>query len=163
MNELLEKLSSYNLFNYLLPGVIFVIVAKQFVGLDLSQPDLVLAAFLYYFLGMVISRVGSLVVEPILKKVSFVKFSDYSKYVAATQKDKTIETLSEANNTYRTIIALFIVSLVLKGYLWLATVYKFFDTHATLILILTATALFLFSYRKQTSYVYKRIDSILKS
>lgn len=163
MKELLEKLSSYNLFNYLLPGVIFAIVAKQFLGLDLSQPDLLLAAFLYYFLGMLISRVGSLVVEPILKKVSFVKFSDYSKYASAVQKDKTIETLSEANNTYRTMIALFIVSLVIKGYLWLATVYPFFETHATIILILSATVLFLFSYRKQTSYVYKRIDSILKS
>ena len=163
MNELLEKLSSYNLFNYLLPGVIFAIVAKQFLGLDLSQPDLLLAAFLYYFLGLIISRIGSLVVEPILKKVSFVKFSEYSKYVSAVQKDKTIETLSEANNTYRTMIALFIVSLVVKGYLLLASVVPFLETHSALIVVLCATVLFLFSYRKQTSYVYKRIDSILKS
>jgi hypothetical protein len=163
MDKLLEKLSSYNLFNYLLPGVVFVIVAKQFVGLDLTQPDLALAAFLYYFLGMVISRVGSLVVEPVLKKISFITFSDYSKYIAATQKDKTIETLSEANNTYRTIIALFIICLVLKCYLWLAGIFEVLHTHSTLILVLMVSTLFLFSYRKQTSYVYKRIESALKS
>src|SRR5713101_362377 len=110
MNELLEKLSSYNIFNYLLPGVLFVIVAKQFVGLNLAQDDLILAAFLYYFLGMTISRVGSLVVEPLLKKISFVKFSDYPQYVAAAQKDKTLEVLSESNNTYRTIVAVFLVT-----------------------------------------------------
>ena len=163
MDKLLDKLSSYNLFNYLLPGVVCVIVSKFFVGLDFTQSDLVLAAFLYYFFGMVISRVGSLVVEPVLKKISFVKFADYPNYVAATQKDKTIETLSEANNTYRTVIALFLVCIVLKCFLWLASVCAVLHTYTTLISILSVTALFLFSYRKQTSYVFKRIESALKS
>ena len=71
MKEILDKLSSYNLFNYLLPGVIFVVIANKVTHYDFIQDDIVIGAFLYYFIGMVISRFGSLAIEPILKYLSF--------------------------------------------------------------------------------------------
>lgn len=107
MKDLLDKLTTYNLFNYLFPGVVFVIVASIFTKYSFVQQDIVLGVFLYYFIGLVISRFGSLVVEPILRKLSFVEFVEYGDFVAAAKKDEKIELLSEANNSYRTLFACF--------------------------------------------------------
>ncbi len=56
MDKLIEKISTYNLFNYLLPGVLFTVFAKYFIYIDLAQGDIVLDIFLYYFIGLVVSR-----------------------------------------------------------------------------------------------------------
>jgi len=104
MKDILSKLSSYNLFNYLFPGILFVIVASKVTHYSLIQQDVVIGVFLYYFIGLVVSRFGSLVIEPILRKTSFLRFADYEDFVAALKKDEKLELLSEVNNTYRTLV-----------------------------------------------------------
>ncbi len=116
MKDLLSKLSSYNLFNYLLPGIIFVVLAKDLCNYSFIQQDIVIGVFLYYFIGLVISRFGSLVIEPLLRHVSFLKFADYKDFVAASKIDEKIELFSEVNNTYRTLCSLFILLGLLKIY-----------------------------------------------
>ena len=81
MNELLSKITTYNIFNYLLPGIVFAILARETIHYPVVQSDIFTGAFLYYFLGLVVSRFGSLIVEPLLKALSFVKFEDYKDYV----------------------------------------------------------------------------------
>src|SRR5437667_11552018 len=98
MNELLAKISSYNLFNYLLPGIVFTALAGDTLGNPIAQRDLLTAAFLYYFIGLAISRFGSVVIEPILKRIAFVHFSEYKDFLAASEKDGHLAVLSEANN-----------------------------------------------------------------
>ena len=68
MKELIDKLSTYNIFNYLFPGVLFAYILSKVSSYDLIQKDLVTGVFLYYFIGLVISRIGSLFIEPFLKK-----------------------------------------------------------------------------------------------
>lgn len=51
MKELLDKISSYNLFNYLLPGILFVCIAKHFTDYNFIQDNDFIGAFLYYFIG----------------------------------------------------------------------------------------------------------------
>jgi hypothetical protein len=106
---------------------------------------------------MVVSRFGSIVMGPVLKWTSFVKFEDYKKFLAAKKKDEQIELLSEVNNTYRTLCALFGLLLLLKLYVKIADRLPWLkDWHASG-LVLLLFLLFLFSYRKQTSFVAKRI------
>jgi len=105
MKDILSKLSSYNLFNYLLPGIIFVVLATKVTHYSFIQQDILIGAFLYYFIGLVISRLGSLVIEPLLKCLLFLQFADYKDFLAASKKDEKIELLSEVNNTYRTLRA----------------------------------------------------------
>ena len=100
MVDLLSKISSYDLFNYLLTGIIFVILADSFTRYSFIQQDIAIGLFLYYFIGLVISRVGSLAIEPLLKRIAFLKFADYKDFISASEKDKKIELLSEVNNTY---------------------------------------------------------------
>src|SRR2546425_11221618 len=159
MNELLSKISSYNLFNYLLPGIIFAILASQIIHFPIVQRDIITGAFLYYFVGLVVSRFGSLIIEPLLKRLSFVQFADYKDFVAASKKDGQLELLSEVNNTYRTLCSLFTLVLLLKLYTKLECAFPTLKAwHATLLAVLLLVV-FLFSYRKQTSYITKRIKA----
>src|SRR6185437_15825490 len=109
MSELLSKVSSYHLFNYLLPGCLFAIIASKFTGHEFIQQNVVLGLFLYYFYGLVISRIGSLVLEPVLKSLHFLRFAEYGDFVAACKEDPHIAVLSETNNMYRTLSSLLVV------------------------------------------------------
>lgn len=157
MNELVAKISSYNLFNYLLPGIVFTTLAGDILHYPIAQRDLLTAAFLYYFAGLVISRFGSLVIEPILKRFAFVSFSDYKDFLAASEKDGQLAVLSEANNTYRTLSSLFALLLLLKLYLKLEARLPFLREWDAALLLMLLLIMFLFSYRKQTAYISKRV------
>lgn len=157
MSELLGKLSSYNIFNYLLPGVVFAVIGSDILHYPITQHDIVLGAFLYYFIGLVISRFGSLVIEPVLKGISLIEFADYSNFVMASKKDAQIEVLSEANNTYRTFCSLFASLLLLKGYVWIESKFPSLKNWDAILLVTVLLALFIFSYKKQSGYVAKRV------
>lgn len=157
MKDILSKISSYNLFNYLLPGIVFAVLAERITTYKIIQSDIIVGLFLYYFCGLVISRIGSLIIEPALKKVSFVTFAPYKDYVRVSAKDPTLETLSEVNNMYRTLCALFLVILATKAFeaikLWLNLTSK----ASIYIIFVVLLVLFAFSYRKQTEYVTRRV------
>ncbi|MFC1780849.1 hypothetical protein ACFLZ8_01115 [Planctomycetota bacterium] len=157
MKDILSKLSSYNLFNYLLPGIIFVVLSGELTHYSFIQQDILIGVFLYYFIGLVISRFGSLVIEPLLKHLSFLQFANYKEFVVASKKDDKIELLSEVNNTYRTLCSLFILLLLLKIYEAIESVFPLLQKCSAIILIILLIIMFLFSYRKQTSYITKRI------
>jgi len=159
MKDILDKITSYNLFNYLLPGVLFVAILDKFTIYSLTQENLVVGAFVYYFVGLVISRFGSLIIEPFLKSISFLKFADYADFVSASKIDSKVENFSEVNNMYRTFTAMFVLLLLLKGYELLAVKISILGEHTPLILVAVLLTMFLFSYRKQTSYITKRIKA----
>ena len=159
MKEILDKLTSYNIFNYLFPGILFVAIAKYFTSYDFILENNFIGAFLYYFIGMVISRFGSLCIEPMLKKTKFIRFSEYSEFILASNKDKKIELFSEVNNTYRTITAMLFLLLALKLYDHFDLQYHFAKGVSFSIAIILILVMFLLSYRKQTSYINKRITS----
>jgi hypothetical protein len=159
MKDLLDKLSSYNLFNYLLPGILFAFFTEAFTHIKLLQKDLIVGVFLYYFLGLVISRVGSLIIEPVLKKIRFVEFAPYQDYVKASKIDTKIDVLSEANNMYRTFCALFLLIDIVVFYDFLSQKYLVIEVLSPYLCLIFLLILFLVSYRKQTAYIKKRISA----
>jgi hypothetical protein len=158
MNELLTRLSSYNIFNYLLPGAVFAALSGPLAGVTLVQSDILMAAFYYYFVGLVISRFGSLVIEPILRRASFVKLAPYKDFVRAAASDPKIEVLSEVNNTYRTLMALFLLLLLLRGLRWVEDRVVELRSWNGVGIVVLLVVLFLFSYQKQTGYVRERVQ-----
>ncbi|MBI5004225.1 hypothetical protein HZC00_03975 [Candidatus Kaiserbacteria bacterium] len=94
MNELFSKVSSYNILNYLLPGVLFAYLVTNLTSYSLIQKDWILGAFLYYFLGMFVSHVGSVVIAPILRVSKFAPQEEYRDYLAAVLKDAKIPLVS---------------------------------------------------------------------
>jgi len=159
MKEVFDKLSSYNIFNYLFPGILFVVLSKAFVGYNFILENDFLGAFVYYFIGMVISRFGSVVIEPLLLRIKFLKYEPYKDFVTASKKDDKIELLSEVNNTYRTIVSMVVLLLLVKIYYHIDTRFQLPNEIALLAFLVLLLLLFLFSYRKQTNYISKRIKA----
>jgi len=156
MSELLSKLSSYNIFNYLLPWILFASISEKLTGYNLIQEDAIVWAFIYYFIWLIISRIGSLIIEPALSQINFVEFEKYEAFLKAEKKDSKIEILSETNNMYRTLIALFVLLICLVLYENIVNYYNlWFLNHY--ILIIGLLVMFLLSYKKQTSYITKRV------
>jgi hypothetical protein len=115
MSDFLKNISSYNLFNNLLPGVVFCVSLDKIFSISLIQEDIVTGLFFYYFVGLVISRVGSVVFEPVLKATGFLSFANYSDFISASKEDPKIEVFSEVNNMYRTILAMISLIALIGG------------------------------------------------
>lgn len=157
MDGLFDKISSYNIFNYLFPGVLFAVIVDALTDYHLIQENIIIGLFVYYLIGLVISRIGSLIIEPALKKVRFIKFADYGDYVKASEDDPKLDVLSETNNMYRTLCALLSVLLIIALFdQW--NYLQTWNTENYLYIIFALLFMFLFSYRKQTAYIYKRIN-----
>lgn len=161
LKDLISRLSSYELFTNLLPGVLFVTLLKEFTDFNLIFEPIFFGLFLYYFIGIVINRIGSLVVEPILRKTKFLVFIDYPKLIKAKRMDEEVNTLSRDNNMCRSLVSLCVLLLLTIGYEWLMSKWTFVATHNNIILIIFLFIVFLFAYRKQTEYVVKRCKANL--
>ena len=162
LDKFLEKISSYNLLNNLSPGAVFCFLAYKLCGVTLIANSIIESLFVYYFVGMVISRVGSIFIEPVLEKVKFVKKSEYSDYINSSMKDPKIDILSETNNTYRTIVSLCIVVALTKIAVYLFHHFNWFANNYKWILIILLFVIFILSYRKQTKYIRNRVDIVKK-
>ena len=163
MKDLLDKLSSYNLFNYLFPGVLFAALGDWLTSYSLLVDDIVIGVFIYYFIGLVITRFGSLFLEPFLKFSKIVNFAPYANFLKASTIDNKIELLSEANNMYRTLSAVFICLIFLKLFEFLERTYPVISGYSLTIAIFIFAFLFVFSYRKQTNYITLRIFRAIQS
>lgn len=161
MKEFFDKLSSYNVFNYLLPGIVFSVLGDALTNFHFVQKDIIIGAFYYYFIGLIISRIGSLAIEPILKHTRFIKFSSYSDFIEASKKDEMIKTLSEVNNMYRTFCSVFSTLVIFKIYEIMMNTFPILRQWSAEIVVVSLLLLFLFSYRKQTQYITKRVGQAL--
>ncbi|WP_162928297.1 hypothetical protein [Sphingopyxis terrae] len=157
MNELLSKISSYNIFNYLFPGAVFSIVADH-LNIVAYPSDVIDKLLWFYFIGMAISRIGSVVVEPLLRCWSFVTYSDYPRFLRACASDAKLELMVEVSNTYRTLATAF--ALLPLGLLagWIAGGIGFPAPWRERLILLPLLVLFLFSFRKQVGYIQRRVN-----
>lgn len=160
MEKIIEKMDSYNIFNYLLPGAIFDYMFEILFHMKLVQGNIVENLFVYYFLGMILSRIGSIIIGPICKKIKWVKFADYGDFIKASEKDDMVKLLSEVNNTYRTLLSGGIVLIVFKIYFFIVEKLSISNDINKIIAIVFIVVLFALSYRKQTKYVANRVKKV---
>lgn len=167
LSQIVEKISSYNIFNNLYPGILFIYLLKFMFGINILSDKWFENLVVFYFVGMVLSRIGSIIIEPIMKKIKVVKYAPYSDYVKASSIEPLVDTLSEVNNTYRTLLSTFICAFLYKvcitiNEICLINEVTFLQKNKDWILIILLIILFSFSYVKQASYVRKRVESVLK-
>jgi len=162
MKDLIDKLSSYNIFNYLFPGIIFAAIGTRATSFPLLFDDIVIGVFVYYLYGVVVSRIGSLLLEPFLRWAKFVQFASYADFLAASKVDEKIETLSEQNNMYRTLASVFLCVLLLVGVDAIQKRFPSIADHVLQGVIVLLIILFVWSFRKQTQYISSRITSAIQ-
>lgn len=165
MTELFTRIitifENYYLANYLIAGCAIWLGIRilDIYALSDSWYTILIA---YYFSGMVASRLSSVVIEPIFKKLKIVEKAPYRDFMNAEKADnsgKLLE-LSKVNSIYRSMcgvaLLLFVASLI---HYWP------FPWHGPEVLIpilasLALLILFVLSFRKQTEYIKKRVNHI---
>lgn len=174
-----DKISSYNIFNNFFPGIIFCYIIEKTTVFSIANGEFLENLFIYYLVGMILSRIGSIFIEKFLKKLQiknrktkdkepFLKFAPYEKYIEASETQPTLQSLSESNNTYRTMSAVFITVIIVKLYEWLVydLIQQWFEISEEIIFFavcLGIVMLFIFSYKKQTYYISSRVEKYSKT
>lgn len=153
MTELFKTISNYHFFNYLLPGSIATYYFEKIYSYPLGEPNIVVLLCIYYLAGLLISRIGSLIISLIPKR--YLGFQAYDKYIKACQKDSTIVGMYTIANMYRTMA---ILSLLI-GVFEIAYHKKL--TPICLFAMLGAFLL-IYSYKKQVNLIVKRVQIALK-
>ena len=156
MGELIKKIETYNIINYLLPGIIFAIIFKALTEIDISNINAGIAIVEYYFIGLVLSRIGSIIINPILKKCKIIYEEKYEDFIDNESKDEKIAILVREGNQYRTFIATFAVLALIELN---NIMHKNYDKWMTVIAFIALMILFILSYRKQLIFITKRIKN----
>lgn len=104
---------------------------------------------LCYLVGLIINRIGSLIIEEILLKFRFIKI-DYNSFNEKKEKYKILDIMSREYSLSRTLVAMFLLifinSIFVTNYLWMII--------TCLLLIL-----FLFSMKKFNRRIIQILDS----
>lgn len=160
MSSIIEKIDSYQIITNLLPGAFFGVMAEFFLGINITTGNLGEEILLYYFIGMIINRISSLIIKPILIRVKFIVEASYEEYVFAEKKDLKIDTLSSINNCFRSILTALILIPITKGTEVLAANVKWIEKGWKAGAIVFLIILFLFAYKKQTECVKNRVQTV---
>lgn len=151
MEALITKISEYEIPNNLFPGVICCYLLKTVFNFDLMTDNDLENIFIWYAVCILIGRIGSLLVEPVLKKIiTFVKYEDYKKAIKINQD---IEKISWKANTYRSLLALSLVMLIIS---FVCSFY--YCTNIEIVVCIIMSVIFSLSYRKQVLYVVKGVN-----
>lgn len=167
MEKFFDKLENYNIFNYILPAIIFDLGCKIYINLTfIPTNNIIITAFIYYFVGLVISRIGSLIVKPLLWKFKIMNKEYSSKefdFYKAEEKDPKIKILFTDYNMYRNFISVFFLLIIVKIVTIVQEHVALNSTLAHTIIILLLLVLFIMSYKKQLQYIYKRVNNMKKN
>ncbi|RMC93019.1 hypothetical protein D9O40_18245 [Clostridium autoethanogenum] len=163
MEKFIDRLSSYNVLNNMLPGAVFCYLLNILMNINILKNGIIEKLFIYYFVGMIISRIGSVIVEPVCKKIKLIEFAPYKEFIKACLKDDKIDILSETNNTYRTMLSVFFVLSLIKVYLLIISKITWLANYTSVFVMIFLVILFGYSYRKQTNYVKNRVKCVNES
>lgn len=160
--ELLNRVSSYEFPNMVLPGVLMSSLLCRVLGLDFaligSIPGIIIFLSVSYTLGLFASKFGSVIIEPIAKSCGVVQRASYEDFCLAENLDKKIAMLAQYRDLYRTFMVVGLYSLVLS-------IYGTTNNPSNLDVFLIGLSslfivVFFLAYGKQSMYVTKRIDLV---
>ena len=114
MEKIIDKISEYEIVNNIIPGAVYIYVLNHICTLQFKEEGVIQTIIMSYFIGVVIGRIGSLFIEPVMKKMKFIYHADYYKYINAEKTDEKIQVLLRVTNMYRTFIALMFLILISK-------------------------------------------------
>ena len=156
MNEFLkslsEKLSAYQLFNFIYPGAVFLgILSYKGVQLGMLK-EIWWFLLASYFLVMTISRFGSIVIESICLKFGWIEKYDIKRYADNIAENSFTAILLELTNIYRTICSMGIL-------LFLCTIFKYQQDDKCCMLFVEVLFVLLFgiSFIKQHHYLEDKL------
>lgn len=150
-----DKLDAYNLFANLVPGAALT-YALHYSGFPSPSPDEALAFLLVSFVaGVTANRLGSLLLDPLLRRWKFIKPKDYHSFLMREKADRKLDALVANSGLYRTFFTAGIIYLAAVIIAPLVT--PIGGKALLLIFVVAGMAVFLFAFRKEDGYIHSRI------
>ncbi len=164
MEIIISALGPYGIIINLIPGILFYLLAplefRSIVNIDNS-----IFLFVFcYFIGLILNRIGSLIISPMVQIVGFIKYVPYDQFLQAEEVEKSraehkLQTLVTVNNFYRTLCAMTITLIIVRVYYSSLTCDTFiFRIFLNNWIYWGLFVLFLFSYKKQTAFIKNRVN-----
>ena len=159
-----EKVSSYQIFTFLFPGAVFLALLSLVYSKSIPETTIWEKLFLCYTVGMIISRIGSLILEEFLfwlgkRFGGFLERIDYKNIIIAERKDTKVNMLLQVSNTYRTMAAVFFTLLILAAVNECTSLDLQFSCGVVWFSFIMSI-LFSLSFVKQYYYAKKRVDFV---
>ena len=164
------KIPLYNILNMFLTGFVFlagiitlypvtlieVVTGEVFIKLS-TVPEIVLLCLIAssYEIGLILNRAGSVIIEPVLIKTKFLRFSEnYSLYAEASKKTPMLNTISREYALSRTSIVEFLVLAI-----WSTCIGKWLLS----VCYLAVAIVFLFSCKKHSTKIATIVEMFRKT
>lgn len=160
--ELLNRISSYEFPNMIIPGVLMSSLLCWILGFDFaligSIPGIIIFISISYVLGLFASKFGSVIIEPIAESCGVIQRASYDDFCSTEIQDKKIATLAQYRDLYRTLMVVGVYSLALS-------VYKVIRDPSNIAIFLIGLSslfivVFFLAYGKQSRYITKRIKFV---
>lgn len=155
VNSLVNRLSSYQLLAILLPGASLLGYMKFFLCIEIMVDENVWWFLLSsYVTGIILSRIGSVVIEGIMKKFCWLKKYDVNKYINKRKDNDLVETILSFANLYRTLSAAFLALPIIS----LIHGYNPCEYCAMYLMYVLLLILFISSFYKQYNYFCNAVE-----
>lgn len=144
-----DKLDAYNLVANLVPGAALT-YALHFSKFPTPSPSDIGAFPLVSFVaGVTANRLGSLVLDPLLRNWGFLNPKDYRSFLMVERKDTKLDALVANSGLYRTFFTAGIVYLVLLAATLLPMPVHLSNQAIFTLFVLAGMVVFLFALRKE--------------
>lgn len=165
MEKIISSIPVYNLLTNLIPGTVLAALLKfcmEDCDIFSLTDNIWILAVILYFLGIINSRISSLIFEPLMKKLKIVNCASHADFTDAELKDTSgkLTQLSRMNNEYRSYLSVFAIVLILKLIFLCSSVKGFVTDNVEEFILGLGVLLFLCSYKKQVSYITSRVSRL---
>lgn len=152
-----DKLDAYNLVANLVPGAALT-YALHFSGFPTPPPDKLGAFLLVSFVaGVTANRLGSLILDPALRRWKFLKQKDYLAFLVREKADTKLDALVANSGLYRTF---FTAGLIYLAALVTSKITDGVSNQALFTAFVVAGMIvFLFALKKEDGYIHSRIEA----
>lgn len=161
MDKFFEKLDNYNLFTNIIPGYLLIVFNVYYF--DISNVNYLELILLAYFVGQTLSRVGSIMIGPLLLKITNEDGETYKKYISACDIDSKIETLMQERNMYRTFCSLAIVCILEILLDKILSVISISNDFVFVLLLIFVVVIYGISFCKHNKYITARVRNCTDS
>jgi hypothetical protein len=152
-----DKLDAYNLVANLVPGAALT-YALHFSKFPTPPPSELGAFLLVAFVaGVTANRLGSLLLDPFLRHLGFLKPKDYRSFLMREKGDQKLDALVANSGLYRTFFTagfLYIAALIASPLITTVSNEALFVAF-----VAAGMTVFLFALRKEDGYIHSRIEA----
>jgi uncharacterized membrane protein len=154
-----DKLDAYNLVANLVPGAALT-YALHYWGFPTPAPsDLGAFVLVSFVAGVLTNRLGSLVIDPILrhKSVKFLHPKNYKAFITSEKNDQKLDTIVANTGLYRTFVTAGILYLILISIDFAIRSFDISDKVVFLAFVIAGIAISAFALQKEDNYIHQRI------